>query len=64
MIFSERRLLEAELDGSHRTHFLEVRESNIPAISFYKSLGFIAAGRREYYYHDSHEAAIVMRIFS
>jgi ribosomal-protein-alanine acetyltransferase len=44
--------------------FLEVRESNHPAINLYKTLGFVAAGRRENYYHDPAEAAIVMRLFS
>jgi ribosomal protein S18 acetylase RimI-like enzyme len=44
--------------------FLEVRESNAPAQALYKSLGFSAAGRRENYYVDPREAAIVMRFFS
>jgi len=44
--------------------FLEVRESNEAAINLYKTLGFVTAGRRENYYHDPPEAAIVMRLFS
>ena len=40
--------------------FLEVRESNQAAISFYKKHGFSAKGRREGYYRDPAEAALVM----
>jgi len=59
-----RRLLEAELEGSRGTRFLEVRESNRAAVNFYESLGFLPSGRREGYYHDPPEAGIVMRVFS
>jgi len=51
----------AEMSGAW---YLEVRESNIAAIRLYESLGFEAAGRREDYYADPREAAIVMRFFS
>ena len=44
--------------------FLEVRESNEGAINLYRRLGFLTAGRRENYYHEPPEAAIVMRLFS
>jgi ribosomal protein S18 acetylase RimI-like enzyme len=44
--------------------FLEVRESNEAAISLYKTLAFQPSGRRENYYHEPPEAAIVMRLFS
>ena len=50
--------------GRGMTWFLEVRESNDPATSFYKTLGFLPGGRRGNYYHDPQEAAIVMRLFS
>jgi [ribosomal protein S18]-alanine N-acetyltransferase len=50
--------------GEPTTWFLEVRESNIAAISLYTALGFTAAGRRPDYYQDPAEAAIVMRFFS
>ena len=40
--------------------FLEVRESNVTGISFYEKHGFSKAGRREGYYRDPSEAAIVM----
>jgi [ribosomal protein S18]-alanine N-acetyltransferase len=46
------------------TWFLEVRESNLAAISLYETLGFSATGRRKDYYHDPGEAAIVMRFHS
>jgi len=40
--------------------FLEVRESNGPAIAFYERYAFSKTGRRERYYRDPSEAAIVM----
>lgn len=59
-----RRLLErARLDqeqGVARRWYLEVRESNSPAISLYSSLGFEHAGLRQDYYNDPKESAIVM----
>jgi ribosomal-protein-alanine acetyltransferase len=59
-----RRLLEAELARGRNTWFLELRESNIPALRLYESLGFQRAGLREFYYHDPKESAIVMKIIS
>jgi ribosomal-protein-alanine N-acetyltransferase len=59
-----KRLLQNELDGSRGTWFLEVRESNLAAIRLYESLGFQGAGRRENYYPDPPEPAIVMRFLS
>jgi ribosomal protein S18 acetylase RimI-like enzyme len=40
--------------------FLEVRESNAPAIAFYLKYGLAKSGRRPGYYRDPAEAAIVM----
>ncbi len=40
--------------------FLEVRESNMTAITFYTKHGFDKAGRRGGYYRNPDEAAIVM----
>ena len=40
--------------------FLEVRESNHGAISFYQRLRFHQVGRREAYYSDPPEAALVL----
>lgn len=60
-----RVLLETVLAGARgMSWFLEVRESNEAAINLYKTLGFSPTGRRENYYHDPQEAAIVMRLFS
>ena len=42
--------------------FLEVRESNAAGIGFYEKHSFTQAGRREGYYRDPLEAAIVMEI--
>lgn len=51
----------------HLTHqganccFLEVRESNAPAIALYEGLGFAAVGRRPGFYRAPAEDAVVMR---
>ena len=42
--------------------FLEVRESNVAGIAFYKNHSFLPTGRREGYYREPVEAAIVMQI--
>ena len=42
--------------------FLEVRESNAAGISFYTNHSFSQVGRRDGYYRDPAEAAIVMEI--
>lgn len=39
---------------------LEVRESNLPAISLYSKFGFIKAGERNNYYSNPKENAILM----
>jgi ribosomal-protein-alanine N-acetyltransferase len=59
-----RRLLEDELARARGEWFLEVRESNVAARLLYEALGFRIAGKRQYYYSDPSEAAIVMRFFS
>ena len=38
---------------------LEVRETNLPAIALYKSVGFYKIGRRRKYYFDTGEDALV-----
>lgn len=40
--------------------FLEVRESNQPAIAFYRKHGFILFGRRKAYYRDPVEDALCL----
>ncbi len=42
--------------------FLEVRESNAAGIAFYENHSFSRTGRREGYYRDPIEAAIVMEL--
>ena len=44
--------------------FLEVRESNLPAISLYTAYGFKKVGLRKDYYRDPKENAIVMALVS
>ncbi len=41
---------------------LEVRETNIPAIGLYKSVGFCKVGRRKKYYFDTGEDALVYEL--
>ncbi|HWY09229.1 MAG TPA: ribosomal protein S18-alanine N-acetyltransferase [Candidatus Acidoferrales bacterium] len=43
--------------------FLEVRESNAGAITFYRGLGFEAIGTRRDYYQDPKESATVMELW-
>lgn len=59
-----RRLLQAALGSEKHDWFLEVRESNTAAISLYAAVGFDVVGRREKYYQDPCEAALVMRRIS
>lgn len=42
------------------TVFLEVREKNIPAISFYEKNGFIKNGLRKNYYHNPNDNGVLM----
>ncbi len=46
--------------GSHSLT-LEVRDSNEPAISLYRQLGFIQVGRRPNYYRNPKEDALILR---
>lgn len=39
---------------------LEVRESNVPAISLYDKFGFSTIGTRKNYYQDNNENALIM----
>lgn len=50
--------LGAEMGAERFT--LEVRESNIPAISMYESVGYKIVGRREKYYKEINEDALIM----
>ncbi len=40
--------------------YLEVRESNLVAIAFYEEFGFAKTGRRQGYYREPEEAAVLM----
>jgi len=40
---------------------LEVRASNLPAITLYQKLGFMQVGRRPKYYHNPREDALILR---
>jgi ribosomal-protein-alanine acetyltransferase len=59
-----RKLVQEELASYQGTWFLEVRESNAAAINLYRSLGFMSVVRRQQYYENPAEAAIVMRFLS
>ena len=59
-----RRMVAALIAGHPGVLWLEVRESNVGARKFYKSLGFCDAGCRPGYYPDSGEGAIVMNVHS
>lgn len=56
-----RLLLKCFEDNKANCVFLDVRESNIAAISLYKSLGFEQIGVRKNYYSDPTENAILMK---
>jgi ribosomal-protein-alanine N-acetyltransferase len=42
---------------------LEVRSGNLPAQQLYRKFGFITAGRRQKYYKDNNEDALIMTLF-
>ena len=52
-------LQEMASEGAVRVE-LEVRRSNIAALSLYQKFGFIVDGERKNYYSDNHEDAILM----
>jgi [ribosomal protein S18]-alanine N-acetyltransferase len=68
--FRRRRLATALLNAALtqfrnrrvRRVFLEVRESNIPAIRLYEKLGFAVSSRRPSYYSTPPEAAVCMSL--
>ena len=59
-----RALLGSVLDDARRKSvelvFLEVRPTNVEALTLYESLGFRVIGRRKGYYFDTGEDALVM----
>jgi len=52
--------LFARIEGPQARFTLEVRESNLPAITLYGRHGFRPAGRRRRYYQDNGEDAVIM----
>ena len=54
-------LQAAKAEGA-LTSFLEVRESNNAAIMMYRKFGYVESGRREGYYKDNDEDAILMTL--
>jgi ribosomal-protein-alanine N-acetyltransferase len=50
-------------DGA-RSSFLEVRASNVAAQEMYRKFGYEATGRRQRYYRDNDEDAILMNLES
>lgn len=58
-LFSE--MLNSYLDNNLEAIFLEVRKSNLPAISFYKKNDFAVVGERRDFYRNPPENALIMR---
>jgi ribosomal-protein-alanine acetyltransferase len=56
------KFLELVRQHGIRDVFLEVRESNLPAIALYRKFGFSTSGRRPNYYRDPQEAAILLHL--
>lgn len=54
------RLFELTATDARRGYTLEVRVSNVTAISLYERLGFQARGVRRGYYTDNREDALIM----
>lgn len=52
--------LESAMDEGAISTFLEVREGNAIALEMYRKFGYIEDGRREGYYRDNDEDAILM----
>ncbi len=53
-------LLYAHQKYHDKNFLLEVRESNMPAITLYKSMGYRQVGFRKRYYHNPSEGAVLM----
>jgi [ribosomal protein S18]-alanine N-acetyltransferase len=55
-------LKSAYAEGA-RSALLEVRAGNLAAQELYRKFGFEVVGRRERYYKDNHEDAVLMTLF-
>lgn len=60
--FLLRHFLQQAAVSSIHELFLEVRESNSPAIALYQKFGFHIAGRRRNYYRHPDESALLMNL--
>jgi ribosomal-protein-alanine N-acetyltransferase len=56
--------LKSAKDEGAVSSFLEVRENNDAAIMMYRKFGYVESGRREGYYKDNGEDAILMTLDS
>jgi len=56
------KALNAAYEEGAKSALLEVRASNEAALKMYEAFGFIAVGRRERYYKDNYEDAILMTL--
>jgi len=56
--------LQSAKDEGAVSSFLEVRESNDTALMMYRKFGYVESGRREEYYKDNGEDAILMTLDS
>jgi ribosomal-protein-alanine N-acetyltransferase len=56
--------LQSAKDEGAVSSFLEVRESNEAALMMYRKFGYVESGRREGYYKDNGEDAILMTLDS
>jgi ribosomal protein S18 acetylase RimI-like enzyme len=52
------------IEQGARSSFLEVRESNLVAQELYRKFGYEETGRRQRYYKDNDEDAILMNLSS
>ena len=57
-----RRFVDEIIRGGSERIFLEVRETNEPAIRLYKGFGFERVGVRRGYYVDTGEDALIMKL--
>ncbi len=55
-----RSLFDVTRDDAERGYTLEVRVSNVAAISLYEQFGFVPRGIRRGYYTDNRENALIM----
>ena len=55
-----RNLFDITRDDAERGYTLEVRVSNLAAISLYERFGFVGRGVRRGYYTDNREDALIM----